>query len=141
MKMETNATIHLEKKTMEIFDMNPQKKALMKTFYVEQASCALRGMLMSLFAELFEEDILTGDISEFMACYFADNEFEPDTQTALEIIEEAEGIFKSEDTHSRWLRKAQLFRQCVKKFNELHADLRRTFEDDDTADEETDETL
>ena len=116
---------------MEISNMNQQKKALMKTFYVEQANCALKGMLMSLFAELFEEDILTGDISEFMACYFNDDGFVPDTQTALEIIEEAEGIFKSEDTHSRWLRKAQLFRQCVKKFNELHTDLIRTFEDED----------
>lgn len=137
MKTETNATIHSEKKTMETFDMNPQKKALMKTFYVEQANCALKGMLMSLFAELFEEDILTGDISEFMAGYFDDDGFEPDTQTALEIIEEAEGVFKSEDTHSRWLRKAQLFRQCVKKFNELHDDLMWTFanEDDDTAEE------
>lgn len=136
MRTETNATIHSAKKTMETSDMEPQKKALMKTFYVEQANCALKGMLMSLFAELFEEDILTSDISEFMACYFDDDEFELDTQTALEIIEEAEGIFKSEDTHYRWLRKAQLFRQCVKKFNELHADLMWTFADED---DETDE--
>ena len=127
MRMETNATIHSAKKTMETSDMNPKKKALMKTFYVEQANFALKGMLMSLFAELFEEDILTGDVSEFMANYYNSDGFEPDIQTALEIIEEAEGIFKSEDTHSRWLRKAQLFRQCVKKFNELHADLMWTF--------------
>lgn len=115
--------------------MDMQKKALMKTFYVEQANCALKGMLMSLFAELFEEDILISDISGFMARYFDDDGFEPDTQTALEIIEEAEGIFKSEDTHSNWLRKAQLFRKCVKKFNELHADLMWAFanEDNDTA--------
>ena len=137
MKMETNVTIHSAKKTMETFDMETQKKALMKTFYVEQANRALKGMLMSLFAELFEEDILTGDISEFMAGYFNGGGFEPDTQTALEIIEEAEGIFKGEDTHSRWLRKAQLFRQCVKKINELHSDLMWTFanEDDDTSEE------
>lgn len=121
--------------------MNPQKKALMKTFYVEQANCALKGMLMSLFAELFEEDILTSDVSEFMANYYDSDGFEPDIQTALEIIEEAEDIFKSENTHSRWLRKAQLFRQCAKKFNELHTDLRRTFEDDSDSDEEADETL
>ena len=128
---------------MEISDMDMQKKTLMKTFYVEQANCALKGMLMSLFAELFEEDILTDDISAFMADYFEGDTIALDTQTALEIVEEAEGIFKSEDTHSRWLRKAQLFRQCLKKFNELHTDFIQSVfsEDDDTADEEADETL
>ena len=125
---------------MEISDMDMQKKTLMKTFYVEQANCALKGMLMSLFAELFEEDILTDDISAFMADYFEGDTIALDTQTALEIVEEAEGIFKSEDTHSRWLRKAQLFRQCLKKFNELHTDFIQSVfsEDDDTADEEAD---
>ncbi len=129
---------------MATSDTDMQKETLLKTFYVEQANCALKGMLMSLFAELFEEDILIGDISGFMAGYFNDDDSELDTQTALEIIEEAEGIFKSEGTHSKWLRKAQLFRQCVRKFTTLRADLMRFIFNEDpsnTFDEETDETL
>ena len=129
---------------METSDTDLKKETLLKTFYVEQANCALKGMLLSLFSELFEEDILIGDISGFMAGYFNGDSFEPDAQTALEIIEEAEGIFKSEDTHSRWLRKAQMFRLCEKKFKTLRADLMRLIFNEDpsnTFDEDTDETL
>lgn len=129
---------------MATSDIDMQKETLMKTFYTEQANCALKGMLMSLFSELFEEDILIGDISAFMADYFNDYSLEPDAQTAMEIIEEAEEIFKREHSHSRWLRKAQLFRQCVKKFQTLHTDLMRSIINEDlsnTFDEETDETL
>lgn len=125
-------------------DIDMQKETLLKTFYVEQANCALKGMLMSLFSELYEDGILIGDISGFMADYFNGDALGLDTQTALEIIEEAEGIFKSENTHSKWLRKAQLFRQCLKKFNTLHADLMRSIFNEDpsnTFDEDTDETL
>lgn len=128
---------------MATSDIDLKKETLLKTFYTEQANCALKGMLMSLFAELFEEDILIGDISAFMADYFNDYSMEPDTQTAMEIIEEAEEIFKREHSHSRWLRKAQLFRQCVKKFKTLHTDLMLDVFgiDHSDCDEETDETL
>ena len=116
---------------------------LLKTFNVEQANCAMKGMLMSLFSELFEEDILIGDISAFMVDYFMDYAVELDVQTAMEIIEEAEEIFKREHSHSKWLRKAQQFRQCLKKFEALRADVKRCVFGIDHSDfnEDTDETL
>ena len=103
---------------MEIFD---EKGMILRSCKLARYVCALKGMSLCLLQELLEEGILTDDITVVLSGYFETDGAFIDFDDTMEIVEEAEEIFKSEHSHSAWLRKAQQFRQCLKKL-ETEAD-------------------
>lgn len=97
---------------MEIFD---EKEMILRSCKLARSVCALKGMALCLLQELFEEGILTDDIAVILSGYFETDGAFVDFDDTMDVIEEAEEIFKRDHSHSAWLRKAQLFRQCLKE--------------------------
>lgn len=91
------------------------KEIILRSCRLAMAVCALKGMALSLLDGLFEEEILTDDIAVVLSGYFETDGAFIDFDDTMDIVEEAEEIFKRDNSHSEWLRKAQLFRQCLKK--------------------------
>lgn len=103
-------------------ETSKEKETILLSCELALAVCSLKGMALCLLRDLFEEEILTDDIAVILSGYFETDGTFLDSDDTIDVIEEAEEIFKSEHSHSAWLRKAQLFRKCLKKFETMLAD-------------------
>lgn len=101
---------------METFD---EKEMILRSCKLARSVCALKGMALCLLQELFEDGMLTDDIAVVLSGYFESDGAFMDFDDTMEIVEEAEDIFKRDNSHSKWLRKAQLFRQCLNKLGTM----------------------
>lgn len=113
------------------------KEIILRSCKLARSVCAMKGMTLCLLQELFEEEILTDDVAVVLSGYFETDGAFIDLDDAMDVIEEAEEIFKRDHSHSAWLRKAQQFRRCLKKLERMLAE----FVEEDTNIEcfETDE--
>lgn len=91
------------------------KEIILRSCKLARAVCAMKGMTLCLLQELFEEEILTDDVAVVLSGYFETDGAFFDIDDTMDVIEEAEEIFKRDHSHSAWLRKAQQFRRCLKK--------------------------
>lgn len=97
------------------------KEVILRSCDIARAVCALKGMALCLLQELFEENILTDDITAVLSSYFETDGAFIDFDDTMDIIEEAEKNFKRDNSHSAWLRKAHQFRRSLRKL-ELKVD-------------------
>lgn len=99
--------------------ISDEKEMILRSCQLARSVCAMKGMALCLLQELFDEEMLTDDIAVILSGYFESDGAFLDFDDTIDIIEEAEEIFKRDHSHSAWLRKAQQFRQCLKKLETM----------------------
>ena len=97
------------------------KEVILHSCDIARAVCELKGMALCLLQELFAENIMADEVTDVLSNYFETDGAFIDFDDTLDIVKEAEKIFKRDNSHSEWLRKAKRFRHCLRKL-ELKVD-------------------
>ena len=98
------------------------KETILRACDLARDVCELKDMALYLLRELFAENIMADEITDVLSDYFETDGAFIDFDDTVDIVKEAEKIFKQDNSHSEWLRKAKWFRHCLRKL-ELKVDV------------------